>query len=36
MQYGQVDIPREVSSRRADRKTAPAANFPSIPILSAM
>ena len=26
--YGQADIPREVSGRRADRRSAPAADFP--------
>ena len=27
--YGQADIPREVCGRRADRRSAPAADFPS-------
>ena len=26
--YGQADVPREVSGRRADRRSAPAADFP--------
>ena len=31
--YGQADIPREVSGRRVDHRSAQAADFPSIPFI---
>ena len=31
--YGQADIPREVSDRRVDHRSAQAADFPSIPFI---